>query len=166
MDYMVQLTPDVGRPENILTQSTVLRGIPKHLLKTDSYHYTARQISTFFQYKTSLGNVCPTYLAQTPSIITQTFPEIFKPSVTQIGCFVEDYKRPPDLKVEKSSAMACLTNCEEVARPLKALLAGADKSSATRHPGFLEAGIEQGDIVSCREVIETLVQAFQSACEF
>lgn len=162
MEYMVQLTPDVGRPENILAQSTVVRGIPKHLLKPDSYERVARQISALFQYKTSSGNVCPTYLAQTPNILTQTFPEIFKPCVTQVGCVLEDYERPLQSKVEKSSVMACLVSCEELANPLKALLAGTNKPSAMKYPGFLEAGVEQGDIESCREGIQSLIQAFQS----
>ena len=161
MDYIIPLTPDIGRPENILTQTSVVRGIPTHLLQTESYRYMEKQISTLFQYNSSLGNICPTYIAQTPCKVTRRFPEIFKPSVTQVGCVIENYERSVETRVEKTSVMASLINCADIAKPLEVLLEGTNKATVVKYPGFLEAGIEPADLESCREDIRVLAQNYQ-----
>ncbi len=98
-------------------------------------------------------------------MVTQPFPDIFKPAVTQVGCVIEDYKRPVETKVQKTSAMASLVNCEDNAKPLEVLLQGTNKANVMKYPGFLEAGIEQADIEGCREDIKSMIQNYQSGYE-
>ena len=165
LDFVVPLTPDLCRFENTLTQSTVVRGIPTHLLKTENYNAMAKQISALLQYKSSLGHSCPTYIAQTPSMINQCFPDIFKPHVTPVGCVIENYRRPLETKVQKTSVLATLVNCQDITKPLEVVLEGINKTNVIKYPGFLEAGIEGADIESCREDVRSIVQNYQSGCE-
>ena len=165
LDFVVPLTPDIRQFENTLTQSTVVRGIPTHLLKTENYHVMAKQISALFQYKSSLGRPSPTYIARTPSIINQCFPDIFKPTVTPVGCIIEHYRRPLETKMQKTSVIATLVNCQDITKPLKVVLEGTNKTNVIKCLGFLEAGIEGADIESCREEVRSIVQNYQSGYE-
>ena len=165
MDFLRSLTPDVGRPENILTQVTNVRGIPSHLLKPESFQQTAKQISGLFQYQTTSGQFCPTFITHTPCVVKRPFPDIFKTQVTSVGCVVENYKRPKATNVQRASVMASMVNCEDIIKPLGVIVEGTHKANVTKYPGFLEAGIEQGDIESCREDIKTLIHNYQSVYE-
>ena len=165
LEFVIPLTPDIAKFESTLTQSTVVRGIPTHLLKTENYELTAKQISALFQYKSNSGRFCPTYIAKTPSITTQSFPDIFKPTVTQVGCVIENYNRPLETKVQKTSVMASLVNCQDITKPLEAVLQGTDRTNAMKYPGFLEAGIEGADIEGCREDVRSIVDNYQSDYE-
>lgn len=162
MDFMMPLTPDIGKHVKILTQSTVLRGIPNHLLSVDEYTKTAKQLSALFQYNSCLGNACPTFVAKTPCTLTHRYPNIFKPSVTQVGCVIENYARSEDTKVQRTSAMASLMNCEDIAKPLEVMLEGTTTANVAKFSGFWDTGIEQTDLESSREEMKSLVQNYQS----
>ncbi|XP_028415286.1 protein misato homolog 1-like [Dendronephthya gigantea] len=165
MDFNISLTPDTSRPESILAQTTVVRGIPTHLLKLEEYNLVSRRLSAMLQYKTNHGHICPSYVVQTPCKFTLQFPDIFKPSVTQIGCIIEDYNRPEEVKVSSTSAMASLVNCEEISRPLERLYKDTNKFDGMNYSGFLKAGTEQADIEDSREKLKVLAEAYKSDYE-
>lgn len=157
------LTPHVTKPGNILSQATVIRGLPLHLLKKNDYMRTTQMLeSGAKQYHPGSHS---SHIAQQPCTLTSLFPDLFKCSVTPVGCVVEDYRRPREQAVQKTSVMTNLQSCEEVSTLLDELVAGGKKASVKKHPEFLEAGVEQEDIEESLETLNTMKQAYQLGYE-
>ncbi|XP_046849669.1 protein misato homolog 1-like isoform X1 [Xenia sp. Carnegie-2017] len=161
-ELVTPLTPDISSDHNYLCKSTVVRGIPSHLLKSEESSLLVKKMSAITQYQSSLGHYCPSYVAQTPCFTSDPFPKIFKSMVTQVGCVIEDYIRPSQTNVERISVLANLVNTEDIAKPLNVLLKGTDKPKVKRYPQYFEGSVEETDIESYRENINSLIQNYNS----